>query len=171
MLIIFLILAVSLTSFSCRSESGSVAPDKLPGKKELADMNRYLVQKDRERIESYIERRDLPMKESPSGLWYYIEVGGEGPYFTDNDRIIMEYDCFLIDGTRCYSSNELGPKELILGRSEMEPGLNQALRMLKHGAKGTFILPPFLAFGLKGDGKKIPPRSTLVYEISILNED
>ncbi|HOU01054.1 MAG TPA: FKBP-type peptidyl-prolyl cis-trans isomerase [Bacteroidales bacterium] len=167
MLIIFLILAVSLTAFSCRSESGNVYQGKLPGKKELADMNRYLVQKDRERIESYIDRRDLPMKESPSGLWYYIEVAGEGSDFTDNDRIIMEYDCFLIDGTLCYSSTELGPRELILGRSEMEPGLNQALRMLKPGGKGTFILPPFLAFGLKGDGKKIPPRSTLVYEIRI----
>jgi hypothetical protein len=35
-------------------------------------MNRYLVQKDRERIGSYIERRGLPIIESSSGLWYYI---------------------------------------------------------------------------------------------------
>jgi FKBP-type peptidyl-prolyl cis-trans isomerase len=171
MLILILILAVSLTAFSCRSESGRIAQDKLPGRKELADMNRYLIQKDRERIGSYIERRGLTMKESASGLWYYIKEEGEGSYFTDNDRIVMEYDCFLIDGTDCYSSKELGPKEIILGRSEMEPGLDQALRMLKPAAEGTFILPPFLAFGLKGDGKKIPPRSTIVYEIRIINKD
>ena len=119
MLIIVLILAVTLTSFSCRSENGNGNRKKIPGQKELADMNRYLVQKDRERIESYIERRGLPMKESPSGLWYYIEKEGRGSPLTDNARVIMEYNCFLIDGTRCYSSQELGPRELILGRSEM----------------------------------------------------
>ena len=167
MLIIVLILAVTLTSFSCRSEPGNGNSKQVPGKKELADMNRYLVQKDRERIESYIGRRGLPMKESPSGLWYFIENEGHGAPLTDNDRVLMEYDCFLIDGTRCYSSQELGPRELIIGRSEMEPGLNQALRMLRPGGEGIFIMPPFLGFGLKGDGKSIPSRATIVYEIRI----
>ncbi|NMB51687.1 MAG: peptidylprolyl isomerase [Bacteroidales bacterium] len=167
MLIIILILAVALTSFSCRSETGNYNNIQVPGKKELADMNRYLIQKDRERIENYIERRGLPMKESPSGLWYYIENEGYGTLLADNDRVLMEYNCFLIDGTRCYSSQELGPKELIIGRSETQPGLNQALRMLKPGGEGIFIMPPFLGFGLKGDGNRIPSRATIVYEIKI----
>jgi FKBP-type peptidyl-prolyl cis-trans isomerase len=51
----------------------------------------------------------------------------------------------------------------------MEPGLNQGLRMLKRGGEALFILPPFLAYGLKGDGNKIPSRSVLIYEIKILN--
>ncbi len=51
----------------------------------------------------------------------------------------------------------------------MEAGLNQGLRMLKPGGEAIFILPPFLAYGLKGDGNKIPSRSVIVYEIKILN--
>jgi hypothetical protein len=35
----------------------------------------------------------------------------------------------------------------------------------------VFILPPFLAFGLVGDGKKIPPRTIIVYNVSILTEE
>jgi len=46
--------------------------------------------------------------------------------------------------------------------------LNEGLRMLKQGAEATFILPPFMAFGLIGDGKKIPSRSILVYNVTIL---
>jgi len=154
--------------------SCNTAPDrqnggKAPGKNEMAEMNRYLVQKDRERIQNYIERKELHMNESGSGLWYKIISEGNGDYFSDNDRIVMEYECYLIDGTRCYDSKESGPKEIILGRSELESGLNQGLRMLKPGGEALFILPPFLAYGLVGDGKKIPPRSVVVYNIRIVS--
>jgi len=140
-----------------------------PGKKEMADLNRYLVQKDRERIENYIERRDLKMTESPTGLWYHIRSEGNGNFLTDNERIVMEYNCSLLDGTICYSSEESGPEEVLIGRSEMTAGLNQGLRMLKPGGEAVFIIPPYLAYGLKGDGNKIPARSVIVYEIRIIN--
>jgi FKBP-type peptidyl-prolyl cis-trans isomerase len=76
----------------------------------------------------------------------------------------------LLDGTLCYSSADLGPKEIVLGKTELEPGMNEGLRLLKPGAEALFILPPFLAFGLVGDGKKIPPRTIIVYSVSILTE-
>jgi FKBP-type peptidyl-prolyl cis-trans isomerase len=58
--------------------------------------------------------------------------------------------------------------ELILGKSEMEAGLNEGLRMLKPGAEAIFIIPPFLAYGLIGDKKMIPPRTVIVYNVNIL---
>jgi FKBP-type peptidyl-prolyl cis-trans isomerase len=136
----------------------------------MAELNRYLVQKDREIIENYIERKSLKMTESPTGLWYYIKENGKGEYVKDNDRIVMNYECSLLDGTLCYSSADLGPKEIVLGKTELEPGMNEGLRLLKPGAEALFILPPFLAFGLVGDGKKIPPRTIIVYRVSILTE-
>jgi FKBP-type peptidyl-prolyl cis-trans isomerase len=136
----------------------------------MTEMNRYLVQKDREIIENYIERKNLKMTESPTGLWYYVKDDGNGEYLKDNDRIVMDYECSLLDGTVCYSSADLGPKEIILGRSDLESGMNEGLRLLKPGAEALFILPPFLAFGLVGDGKKIPPRTIIVYSVSILTE-
>jgi len=156
-------------AMACKSGPEITEGQKGPGKKEMAALNRHLVQKDRERIESYIERRNLKMTESPSGLWYMIKTEGSGAYLSDNEKFVMEYKCNLLDGTSCYSSEESGPREVILGRSEMEPGLNQGLRMLKRGGEALFILPPFLAYGLKGDGNKIPSRSVLIYEIKILN--
>ena len=155
--------------FSCRSAPEQTNNQSVPGKNEMADLNRYLVQKDRERIENYIERRSLQMTESPSGLWYQIIFEGNGSYFTDNNKVVMEYSCSLLDGTRCYTSETDGPKELIIGRSEMAAGLDQGLRMLKPGGKSILIIPPFLAYGLKGDGKRIPARSVIVFEISVIN--
>jgi FKBP-type peptidyl-prolyl cis-trans isomerase len=164
-LLIFLFLAGMV---SCNSAQEQSARQSGPGKKEMAELNKYMVQKDRERIGNYIERKGLEMTESPTGLWYLIKKEGSGNYLKDNDRVVMEYECYLLDGTSCYSSGESGPREVVLGRSEMETGLNQGLRMLKPGGEAIFILPPFLAYGLTGDGKRIPSRAVIVYNINIL---
>lgn len=155
---------------SCQGRKEQQANSTAPGKEEMTELNRYLVQKDREIIENYIERKGLKMNESPTGLWYLIENEGAGDLFKDNDRITMSYECSLLDGTKCYSSETLGPKEVVLGKSELEPGLNEGLRLLRQGGSAIFILPPFLAYGFVGDGKKIPPRSIIVYGIKVETE-
>ncbi len=160
---------VLLISFACSSGPEKNLGNAQPGKREMEQLNRYFVQKDRERIESYIERKNMSMKESSSGLWYQILSDGEGSFFSDNSKIIFEYECSLLDGEICYSSEQSGPKEIILGRSEIEAGLDQGLRLLKPGGKAIFILPPFLAYGFKGDGEKIPSRAVIVYNISTLH--
>jgi FKBP-type peptidyl-prolyl cis-trans isomerase len=154
--------------FSCTGKHADNFVYSKPGKNEMADLNKYLVQKDRERIKNYIERKSLNMNESPTGLWYQIINEGNGKLFTDNDRVVMNYDCSLLDGTKCYSSKDLGPKEVIIGRGEIEPGLTEGLRLLKPGAQAIFIIPPFLAYGLIGDRKMIPSRAVIVYNVNIL---
>ncbi len=161
---------LSLMTLSCNTDHQKTTAQKGPGKKELADLNRYLVRKDRERIENYIARRNLKMTETQSGLWYMIKSEGKGSNFTDKDKVVMEYECTLLDGTFCYSSKETGPKEVIIGNTRIEPGLDQGLRMLKPGSEALFIIPPFLGWGLPGDGGKIPPRAVIVYNISIINK-
>ncbi len=78
-----------------------------------------------------------------TGLWYQILKEGEGETFGEKDLVIIDYECSLLDGTRCYSSRDTGPRELILGRSEMEAGLNEGLRLLKPGAEAIFIITSF----------------------------
>jgi FKBP-type peptidyl-prolyl cis-trans isomerase FkpA len=165
----FTIAVVSLMclSASCRHHEPDKNEVSVPGKNEMADLNRYLMQKDREVIENYIERKGLTMSESPTGLWYLIRKEGTGEYLKDNDRITMNYECSLLDGTVCYSSADLGPREIVLGKTNIEAGLNEGLRMLKPGSEALFILPPFLAYGLVGDGKKIPPRTIIVYNVGV----
>ena len=170
MIIRLLITALLITAaISCNSGDRQSGVRKGPGKNELADLNRYLVRKDRERIENYIARKNLKMTETQSGLWYMIKSEGTGENFTDRDKVLMEYDCSLLDGTYCYSSHESGPKEVILGSSRIEPGLDQGLRLLKPGGEALFIIPPFLGWGLPGDGGKIPSRAVLVYSIKVVD--
>ncbi len=166
-----IIILLTVALFSCNKRSEKNVNSMKPGKSQMTELNSYLVQKDRERVASYIERKGLKMTESPSGFWYFVRSEGTGSYFIDNDRIVLEYDCSLLDGTACYSSNDLGTKEIILGRSKIEAGLDQGLRMLKPGGEAIFIIPPFMAYGLTGDGKKIPAKAVIVYNIKVLEED
>jgi len=160
--------SILIVVVACKYSTEKGTAGLKPGSDDMAELNRYLIQKDKERIQNYIARKNLNMTESPTGLWYQIIKPGEGVRLTDSDKIIMEYDCSLLDGTKCYSSENQGPRELILGRSNMEPGLNEGLRLLKPGAEAVFILPPYMAYGLTGDGKKIPSRAVIVYYITIL---
>ena len=163
-----LIFILILLQCSCRTGNPDGEKPQKPGRNEMAEMNRFLVQKDREIIQNYIERKGLAMQESPAGLWYVIEEEGKGDLLKDNDRIEIAYRCELIDGTFCYSSDESGLMRVTVGKSDIEPGLNEGLRLLKPGGKAIFILPPFLAHGLVGDGKKIPPRTIVVYWVTVV---
>jgi FKBP-type peptidyl-prolyl cis-trans isomerase FkpA len=164
LIIIFLFLSL----ISCRDKQMHTLGSSKPDRNEMADLNKYLVEKDRERIKNYIDRKNLKMNESSTGLWFQIIKEGKGKLFTDRDKVVLDYECSLLDGTKCYSSKDLGPKEIILGRSEIEPGLNEGLRLLKPGAEAIFIIPPFLGYGLIGDRKMIPSRAVIVYYVNIL---
>jgi len=156
-------------SIACSSPGAQADKSRVPGRNEMAELNKYLVRKDRERIQNYIERKKLEMKETPSGLWYIIKSEGSGELLKDRDVVEFEYDCSMLDGTECYSSAELGPKAIVIGKTAIEPGLDQGLRMMRKGGEAMFIIPPFLAWGLPGDGKKIPSRAVLVYNVKVTN--
>ncbi|MCU0362202.1 MAG: FKBP-type peptidyl-prolyl cis-trans isomerase [Bacteroidales bacterium] len=162
------LLFLFLLAVSCRNTPEESKPEFRRSREEMADINRHLVEKDRERIINYIERNNLKMQESPTGLWYSVTVSGEGKEFVTGDRVRFAYDCRLLDGTRCYSSSESGPREIIIGKTQAETGLIEGFMLLRPGAEALFILPPHLAYGLIGDGKKIPSRAILVYNVAIL---
>ena len=151
--------------FACKGGNESRESAYKPTTSDMADMNNYLIQKDRERIQSYFERKGLSMTETSTGLWYSVLNEGGGDPLKDNEIIRYEYDCVLLDGTNLYSLQE---NEIQLGRSELPIGLYEGLKLLKKGGEAIFILPPFLAYGFVGDGKNIPPRATLVYTIRVL---
>ena len=56
---------------SCKNGKEST-PFIIHQKEDLENLNIYLVQKDREIIQSYIERKNLNMAESKSGLWFLV---------------------------------------------------------------------------------------------------
>lgn len=146
-------------------EKTSVDYDSM--KENVEKANRYLVREEREMINDYISRRGLTMTETGTGLRYHIVKQGDTALIKMKDIVSMEYEVRLLDGEVIYSSKEFGPKVFVVGRGGVESGLEEALLHLHKGDVAEIILPSHLAFGLLGDGDRIPPKSALVYKVKI----
>ena len=132
-------------------------------------VNRSLVEREQKKIEQYIKDHNLEMESTGTGLWYGVETRGEGEKIKKGQVITLDYEIKLMDGTVCYSSEETGPKEFLVGQGGVESGLEEGVLLLKPGAKARFIMPPHLAHGLIGDDDQIPSRAIIVYEVEVLD--
>ncbi len=133
----------------------------------LIEINRYLVKKDQEIIADYVKHKGWNMQRDSTGLWYEILVQGTGPYPKDGDEVVIDYRVELLNGKLCYSSDSLGEMSFKVNHSNVIRGLNDGVQKLRVGGKGRFIIPPYLGYGLLGDQKCIPPRSIILYYITL----
>ncbi len=139
-------------------------------KEALRDVNRALVERDRELISAYIQRHGLQgMEEDGAGLFYLIWGKGMDGKPTAGDIVVLEYTLSLLDGTVCYTSDSTGYKEFVLGYGGVESGLELGVALMQRGQRAKFILPPHLGHGLLGDNEMIPPRSIIVYDVHLVN--
>lgn len=166
---------IFIVCFSCKS--GQQRTDRQvvsepPNQDQLVDMNRMLIRRDATTIRDYAQRQGWNLTETGTGLFYQIlESDRPGAASSkpveSGDRVKLSFSVHLIDGTFCYSSRLQGPKLFIVDKSEAEQGLHQAVKLLAPGDSARFIIPPYLAFGLVGDGNKIPGRAILVYNVRL----
>ena len=156
--------------YSCSDDELTKQPNK--NVRMIADSllkaNQFLLERDSELIQSYVNRHQWDMEVSPDGLWYDIYQKLNGKRLKNGDIIRYSYTVELLDGTLCYSSEKDGVGQIKIGNSGKESGLEKGFLMMCVGEKARFILPPHLAYGLIGDMKKIPARSALVYDVEIL---
>jgi len=138
-------------------------------KKQLESVNRQLIKNEDEEIEAYIKRHHLQTTKTGTGLRYLILKNTNDTPITDQTIVYIKYTCKLINGKTCYSSDTDGVKEIKMGKTQIEAGLYEGLKLLKKGEQAIFILPSHLAWGLPGDGNQIPKRATLIYHIEIEN--
>lgn len=148
------------------SEKNSLNPDKF--KESLVKANKKLVKTEDEEIEDYIARYQWKMTKTETGLRYFIYKNGKGNKSEKGKIAKINYQSSLITGTPCYSSTESGPKSFVIGKGEVENGIEEGILFLRVGDKAKFIIPSHLAFGLVGDDKKIPKRATLIYDVELI---
>lgn len=108
------------------------------------------------------------MKTTASGLKYQVLKEGSGTVSpTATQTVRVHYHGTLLDGTVFDSSVERGePISFPLNR--VIPGWTEGLQLMQVGDKYRFTIPPNLAYGPNSPSPKIPPNSTLVFEVELL---
>lgn len=137
-------------------------------KEQLVDINKKMGKEEKQAIDAYVKRNNLDMIETGTGVRYMIYKEGGGISAESMDIVVLDFEIKLLDGTVCYSSEESGPEDFVVDYDNVESGMHEAIKYLHEGDKAIVIIPSHRAFGLAGDDDKIPPMSTVIYNLEVL---
>lgn len=170
---LFIILVVLGASQCSRPEQTKELQNSMPTQKQvnssMEEINRQFSLDEQVMIAGFVERRGWTMDSTGTGLLYMIYEQGQGDSAKVGMTAEVAYEVSLLDGSVVYSSEEDGPHAFLVGHDNVETGIHEGLQLLRVGDRAKFILPMHLAHGLTGDNNKIPPRSTVVYDIKLLS--
>ncbi|MBM1144412.1 FKBP-type peptidyl-prolyl cis-trans isomerase [Alcanivorax sp. ZXX171] len=108
------------------------------------------------------------VKTLPSGLQYEVlKASTSGATPDANDAVRVHYAGTLIDGTFVESSMAHG-EAVRVNMGVALKGWQQALMNMKEGEKWRLFIPPELAYGKAGLRGKVPPQSTMIYELQLV---
>jgi len=123
----------------------------------------------REELNKQLEKLSVGYTTTASGLKYKILVTTKNKKAVNGNNVRVHYTGKLTDGNIFDSSmRRNSPFEFKIGEGRVIKGWDEALKILRVGEKGSFIIPSYLAYGPRGAGGVIPPNATLIFEIELL---
>ncbi|TKI08916.1 FKBP-type peptidyl-prolyl cis-trans isomerase [Martelella alba] len=107
------------------------------------------------------------VRQTESGLQFKVLQEGQGAIPVRQDRVRVHYTGRLLDGSVFDSSVQRGqPAEFPV--NGVIPGWIEALTLMPVGSRWELFIPHHLAYGERGAGASIPPFSTLVFDVELL---
>ena len=106
----------------------------------------------------------------PSGLQYKVLVKGNGEVPKATDKVLVNYEGRLIDGTVFDASKKHGDKPAEFKPSQVIKGWTEALTMMPVGSKWQLYIPYELAYGERNTGN-IKPYSALIFDVELVGID
>lgn len=109
-----------------------------------------------------------------SGLIYIDTETGEGEMARAGDTAEVHYTGWLYQGgqkgRKFDSSHDRGQTfSFPLGVGRVIRGWDEGVAGMREGGKRTLIVPPELGYGRAGAGGVIPPNSTLLFEVELID--
>ena len=104
-----------------------------------------------------------------SGLQYWDLVPGKGATAARGQKVQVHYTGWLTSGKKFDSSVGGAPFAFTLGSGQVIKGWDEGVAGMKVAGKRQLRIPPQLAYGSSGYPGVIPPNSTLVFDVELLD--
>ena len=109
-------------------------------------------------------------KTTASGLQYWDITVGTGAAAAAGKTVKVHYTGWLTNGKKFDSSLDRGePFAFSLGAGQVIKGWDEGVAGMKIGGKRQLKIPPELGYGARGAGNAIPPNSTLIFDVELLD--
>ena len=134
----------------------------------LSDEERKKVTE--EALKNVLATLTIGMQKTASGLFYKINKEGSGTKPEKGTKVSVHYKGALLDGTVFDSSyQKKEPIEFKVGIGQVIAGWDEAILLLNKGAAARLVVPSHLGYGAQGAGGVIPPDTTLIFDIELLD--
>lgn len=102
---------------------------------------------------------------------------GDGTEAEPGRFVVIEYEGFVYDltkperkGARFDSTIERGvPLSVLIGVGRMISGVDRGILGMKVGGQRTLVVPPRMGYGERLAFGEVPPNSTLIFEVRLLD--
>ena len=155
-------------NLACKSHDIEQKPTDAEVKLQFEKANKLIIRHERKDIEEFIQRHQLKMDSTGTGLRYEIYLKGKGDLPHPHDAVAITYRVFFLDGNQVYQIPSEHPDTVRLAEGNLVNGLEELVAMMNAGAKARAILPAHLAFGMLGDDNKIPGATPLYYDLQLI---
>ncbi len=109
---------------------------------------------------------------TPSGLVYYKTKTTANAKPLRGQKVTVHYTGYLVDGRKFDSSVDRNePFTFKLGKGEVIKGWDEGISLMNIGERAKLIIPAGLGYGSDGMGEAIPPNSTLIFEVQLINAE
>ena len=160
---------------SVREDAMVLIDLKIDNQMTFDEYREFAMQKERDRnaaqfeaemaaLTSWLEEKNIEAEISESGLMYQVNETTNGQYPSNGDIVTVAYKGMLLDG----SVFDQGDYTFPLGQGQVIAGWDEGIGYLRKGEKGVLYIPSQLGYGSRGSGARIPPYSSLVFEVELV---
>lgn len=103
-----------------------------------------------------------------SGLQYEILKEGSGPKATVQDRVKAHYTGTFTDGN-IFDDSRKGNEPAEFNLAQVIPGWQEGICLMNKGAHYKIYVPWYLAYGEGGIPNAIPPYTTLIFDVELID--
>lgn len=124
-------------------------------------------------VEKYLADKKINAVKTPSGAFLEITRAGTGPQPQKGNYVTVNYTGSNFAGVKFDSNTDstfghVAPFAYTAGIGQMIRGFDEAVLLMKQGAKGRAYIPSFLAYGREGSPPRIKPFENLIFDLELV---